>query len=40
MFKKSYRPLPIMTTPMDIPMNFDLVHIDAFMYIFLPGLSK
>jgi len=27
-------------TPMDIPMNFDLVQIDADMYICFCGLSK
>jgi len=33
-------PLPIRATPIDIPMNFDLVQIDAFMYTCFSGLSK
>jgi len=33
-------PLPMRATPIDIPMNFDLVQIDAFIYICFTGLSK
>ena len=38
--KVHYILFPIMVTPIDMPMNFDFVQMDPFMYICLLGLSK